>query len=127
MRVYLILFSLILMCFGCSSKEEVSEDTDNKDTLTLAIGGEPENGFDPTTGWGRYGSPLFQSTLLTYDKDLEISYDLATDYQVSENGKAWTVSLREDAKFSDGESLTADDVIFTVDTAKQSQSIVDQY
>ncbi|MEM6839306.1 MAG: hypothetical protein AAF609_20985 [Cyanobacteria bacterium P01_C01_bin.120] len=46
----------------------------------LAIGGESEEGYDPTLGWGRYGSPLFQSTLLKRDADLNIVNDLATDY-----------------------------------------------
>ena len=31
--------------------------SERSDSLVLAIAGEPENGFDPTTGWGRYGSP----------------------------------------------------------------------
>lgn len=38
-----------------------------RDELILAIGGESEDGYDPTLGWGRYGSPLFQSTLLRRD------------------------------------------------------------
>ena len=29
--------------------------------LTLAVKGEPDDGYDPTLGWGRYGNPLFQS------------------------------------------------------------------
>ena len=43
----------------------------------LAFGSEPETGFDPITGWGRYGSPLFQSTLLKRDDKLNIVNDLA--------------------------------------------------
>ena len=50
-----------------------------KDTLTLAVKGEPDDGYDPTLGWGRYGSPLFQSTLLKRDENLNIVNDLATD------------------------------------------------
>ncbi len=38
--------------------------------LVLAIGGEPDGGFDPIMGWGHYGNPLFQSTLLRYDAGL---------------------------------------------------------
>lgn len=38
----------------------------------LAIGGEPDEGFDPTLGWGDYGHPLFQSTLLRLDPDLQV-------------------------------------------------------
>ena len=47
--------------------------------LVLAVGGEPEGGFDPIMGWGRYGNPLFQASLLKLDADLNIVGDLATD------------------------------------------------
>lgn len=75
---------------------------EDKDELVLAIGGEPNEGFDPTTGWGSYGSPIFQSTLLIYDQDFNIEYDLATDYQVSGDGLEYIIQLREDVLFSDG-------------------------
>lgn len=120
---------------GCSSSNsssidgattsEVSEESGGKDSLVLAIGSEPEEGFDPTTGWGRYGSPLFQSTLLTLDRDFNVHYDLAVEYDISKDGLEWTVKIRDDVKFSDGEQLTADDVIFTFETAKYNHSIVD--
>ena len=120
---------------GCSSSSsssidgaatsEVSEESGGKDSLVLALGSEPEEGFDPTTGWGRYGSPLFQSTLLTLDRDFNVHHDLAVEYDVSKDGLEWTVKIRDDVKFSDGEQLTADDVIFTFETAKYNHSIVD--
>lgn len=94
-------------------------------TLTLAIGGEPDDGFDPTLGWGRYGSPLFQSTLLARDDDLEVVPDLATDYTVSDDGRTWTVTLRDDATFSDGEPVTAHDVAYTFDTAARRGGLTD--
>ena len=45
--------------------------------LVLAIKGEPEQGFDPISGWGRYGNPLFQSTLLKRNEKLDLEGDLA--------------------------------------------------
>lgn len=93
--------------------------------LRLAIGGEPEDGFDPTLGWGRYGSPLFQSTLLTRDADLEVVPELATGWSVSEDGLVWTVDLRTDAVFTDGEPVTADDVAYTFTTASESGGLTD--
>ncbi|WP_458125535.1 ABC transporter substrate-binding protein [Paenibacillus sp. Z3-2] len=99
--------------------------TPTKDELVLAVGTEPEGGFDPTTGWGQYGSPLFQSTLLKRDAKLQLVNDLATTYSVSEDGLEWTVTLRDDVKFSDGEPLTAEDVEFTFDTAAKSGSVID--
>jgi len=112
---------------GCTQSIEgnLDDDRGHKEELILAIGGEPEDGFDPTIGWGRYGSPLFQSTLLTRDNDLKIVNDLAANYEISDNGLEWTVELREDVKFSDGIPLTAADVEYTFNTAAKSGSVID--
>lgn len=122
--------AISIILSGCSQKDAGKTDDKNKeerpkDEIVLAFGSEPDTGFDPTTGWGRYGSPLFQSTLLKRDNALNIVNDLATSHEVSEDGKVWTVELRDDAKFSDGEPLTASDVKFTFDTAIDNGSVVD--
>ena len=117
-----------LLLGGCSSKQaenSQSEEKEAKKELVLALGSEPEGGFDPINGWGRYGSPLFQSTLLKRDQDMNIINDLATGYEVSEDGLTWTVSIREDAKFSDGQPLTSEDVVFTFEKLMESSSTVD--
>lgn len=93
--------------------------------LVLAIGGEPEDGYDPTLGWGQYGSPLFQSTLLARDENLDVVPDLATDWSVSEDGLVWTVDIRTDARFTDGEPVTAADVAYTFTTASRSGGLTD--
>lgn len=117
-----------LLLGGCSSKQaenSQSEVKEAKKELVLALGSEPEGGFDPINGWGRYGSPLFQSTLLKRDQDMNIINDLATGYEVSEDGLTWTVNIREDAKFSDGQPLTSEDVVFTFEKLMESSSTVD--
>lgn len=119
----LLLTTVLAGCSGNSATQGKTERA--KDELVLAIGGEPDDGFDPTTGWGRYGSPLFQSTLLTRDNDLKIINDLATDYTISADGLTWTFLIRKDVKFSDGTPLTAADVVFTYETAAKSGSVVD--
>lgn len=106
---------------GSASEQADAEVTE----LTLGIGGESEEGFDPTLGWGRYGSPLFQSTLLRRTPDLAIDYDLATAYDVSDDGLTWTVDLRTDATFSDGERVTAEDVAYTFNTAAKQGGLTD--
>ena len=94
-------------------------------SLVLAVGGEPDGGFDPIMGWGHYGNPLFQSTLLRYDADLELVGDLATDWSLSEDRRVWRITLREDAMFSDGTPLTAEDVAFTYSTASTAGGLAD--
>lgn len=129
-----LLALFIVLITGCSSPTNNTAENnagdnaaaqETKNELVLAFASEPEAGFDPITGWGRYGSPLFQSTLLKRDDDLNIAGDLATDYAVSADGKVWTVHLRDDVKFADGERLTAEDVKFTFEKALQSASVVD--
>ncbi len=113
---------------GCAASKPAASETEKlvaKEELVLACGGEPtDGGFDPTQGWGRYGSPLFQSTLLARNDKLEIVNDLATGYTVSDDGLTYTVKLRP-ASFSDGTDVTADDVVFTYETAGKSGSVVD--
>lgn len=112
---------------ACSNNNDTGakEESTKKDELVLAIGGETDEGFDPTTGWGLYGSPLFQSTLLTYDQSFNIEMDLAIDYDVSDDGLIYSVDLRDDVVFSDEVELTASDVVFTFETAKNSGSVID--
>ena len=89
---------------------------------------EPAAGFNPAYGWGageHVHEPLIQSTLTVTNPDLTIGYDLATDYSVSEDGLIWTVTIRDDVSFTDGEPLTADDVAFTYNTVKDASSVSD--
>ena len=94
-------------------------------TLLLAIGGEPDTGFDPIIGWGRYGNPLFQATLLRRNGDLALEGDLATFWELSDDQLVWRVTLRDDARFSDGTPLTAEDVAFTFNTARDAGGLAD--
>lgn len=93
--------------------------------LLLAVGGEPDGGFDPIMGWGRYGNPLFQATLLKHDADLNLVGDLATGWTLSDDRLTWTIDIRSDAKFSDGTPLTAEDVAFTYNTARDAGGLAD--
>ena len=130
------------MVIGCGSKEEATstpaasteeaaeQTVETKDSVIVAMGhgSEPEAGFDPAYGWGageHVHEPLIQSTLTVTTTDLEIAYDLATDVSVSEDGMVWTVTIRDDVKFTDGESLTASDVAFTYNTVKATSSVND--
>ena len=88
-----------------------------------AHGEEPEFGFDPMHGWGYHDSgtePLIQSTILKRDKDNNFVNDLATDYSISDDFTEYTVTIRDDVKFTDGSKLTANDVAFSYNKAKEN-------
>lgn len=66
-------------------------------------------------------SNLIFSSLLKYDKDSKLVNDLAEDYQISEDKKTYTVKVRSDAKWHDGNPLTAKDVFFTFKLIQDSK------
>lgn len=63
---------------------------------------------------------LIYSGLMTYDKDGKIINDLVKSYQISDNGKDYTFQLKDDLYWQDGIPLTADDVIYTIETIQNS-------
>ena len=117
------LLAILLVCalLICAA---YAEENAAKDSVVIAIGTEPET-LDPTQGWGHGNAPIVQSTLVRYTSELSFENDLATGYTLSEDGLAWTFTIREDAYFTDGEQLTASDVAFTLETAKQAMGSVD--
>lgn len=132
------------LLFGCQGSPDTAASTESSevdtnsvevteaagDSVIIAMGttSEPESGFDPAYGWGageHVHEPLIQSTLTVTETDLTIGYDLATGYTVSEDGLTWTVTIRDDVKFTDGEPLDASDVAFTYNTVKAASSVND--
>lgn len=71
--------------------------------------------YAPLSDIDRDISELVFSSLMTYDTDGNIVPDLIKDYNVEEGGKTIDFSIKENAKWSDGQPLTIDDVIFTID------------
>jgi len=115
---------ILLSLAGCGKTEAETAAPESRDSVIIAIGTEPET-LDPTQGWGHGNAPIVQSTLVRYTADLTFEHDLAVDYKLDETGLIWTFTLRDDAYFTDGEKVTAEDVVFTLETAKAAQGSVD--
>lgn len=86
---------------------------------------EPAAGFDPFVSWGcgeHVHEPLIQSTLLKTTADMGFENDLATAYECSDDGLTWTFTIRTDAKFTNGNALTAHDVAYTINGVAASEA-----
>lgn len=57
---------------------------------------------------------LIFSGLTQYNSKGEIVPDLAEKYNIGDNGKTYEFFLKKDLKWHDGQPLTADDIIFTI-------------
>ena len=51
--------------------------------------------------------------LVTLDEHNQPTPDLATEWEMSEDGRTWTFTIRKGVKFSNGTSLTVDDIIYS--------------
>ena len=84
-------------------------------TLAAAWAQEPVN-LDPH-GTSAYSSYQVLNNVLDmlveFDEDQNLSPALAHDWESSDDGLVWTFHLRDDAYFSNGRQMTADDVVYT--------------
>jgi ABC-type transport system substrate-binding protein len=72
--------------------------------------------YAPSSDIGRDLTELIFAGLLKYDSEGKLLPDLAKEYKILEEGKVYEFYLKENLFWQDGVPLTADDIIFTVDT-----------
>ena len=109
--------TIFVACGEKSSKPNIKE----RDELVIAVGSLFDSGqFDPKQKYGSHQQHrLTHNSLLKYDSDLNLIGDLAGDYEISKDGMSWTFTIKPDIKFSNGETVTAEDVVFTYDMLKK--------
>lgn len=76
--------------------------------------------YAPTNDVDRDLVELIFSGLVKYDAKAGIVPDLAQDWTISKDGLVYEFYLRKDVFWHDGKKLTADDIIFTVETIQNS-------
>jgi len=59
-------------------------------------------------------SELVYSGLFSYDAEGKLEKRLLDDYAISEDGKLYTLTLKQGIKWHDGEELTTEDVLYTI-------------
>ena len=134
----MIILGLILAACGASQGSPSAGASEPVDGSTPPSGGGTATGGTVRIGWG--GSPdslnpgngvLAESyTLypLMYDVPIDITSDgeyvpeLASAWDVSDDGLTWTLTIVEDATFHDGEPLTAEDVAYSLQLYKDTEA-----
>ncbi|MQA10294.1 MAG: ABC transporter substrate-binding protein [Pseudonocardiaceae bacterium] len=75
--------------------------------------------FQSSTGVGR----VAYDYLTRYSaKDQEPVPGLATDWKTSKDGLTWTFTIRDNAKWSDGKPLTAEDIAYTYNLIRHNET-----
>ena len=81
-------------------------------------GGESTNPrqYDPHTTYGSGDKRVF-SGLVSFDPQLNLTPDVAESWDVSNNSTTYTFHLRENAKFHNGRTVTAQDFVYSLERA----------
>lgn len=108
-----IVLSLILTFCACNNSS-VSEDLN----MNICIAGEPET-IDPALNSVIDGAIMLNHMfegLMKWEDDgngnAQITYGQAESYTVSDDGTVYTFTLRDNAKWSDGKAVSAQDFVY---------------
>jgi peptide/nickel transport system substrate-binding protein len=118
-----VLAAVLALAVAALASEPSPSAAGDKTVLKIGWTVEPDT-LNPFIGWQNQDYEIWSinySFLFGFGVSDEPTLDLAAEFPTKENGglsedgKVWTIKIRPDLKWSDGEPLTADDVAFTYD------------
>lgn len=127
-KILALMLALSIMLVGCTEEGKSNENVEesksgiNSEYINLTMI-KPETinpllNKDKSVG---YIMNLIYDGLFTIDQNYNIVPQLAKEYSVSSDGKTINIKLK-DAKWHNGNSVTADDVKFSVELIQKNQS-----
>ncbi len=136
------LFMLTALLFSCSGQDgnyaqyggSFFMPPPDVDTLVLYDINDPPT-LDPARSWGTFDGLLVSqifSNLVRFNQKAEIEPDLALRWEMSDGARCYTFFLNPQAKFSNGRSVTAEDVRYSFervldkDTASSSRWVLER-
>jgi peptide/nickel transport system substrate-binding protein len=108
---------------GAQSASAAASSNLTGGTVRIGIGGSPDS-LNPGNGLLSEAYDLYE---LVYDTPIAVTVDgsfvpeLATAWEPSADGLTWTMTIRDDAVFHDGEPVTAEDVAFSIQLYKDTE------
>ncbi|HLR35086.1 MAG TPA: peptide ABC transporter substrate-binding protein [Tissierellales bacterium] len=141
-KLVLVLFLIITLLFtmtGCNEELNKANTVSKKDEKAV----EKEKEYEPVEGGElvlpltvlstlnplisenisyHYFSKLIFEGMFELDEKFNIENILAEDYSIKNGGKVVDIKLRDDVYWHDGEKLTSEDVLFTINTIKHADN-----
>ena len=123
---WLLLIGFLVMMAGVQLmwyRDSFTTIVPNKNTIYVEGALGPVETLNPlfaTTSAEQSLVKLIFSQPMDYDTTGNLGYDLLTDLNIDEAETTYTLTLRKDAKWHDGEPVTADDLLFTINLLKDS-------
>lgn len=120
-NILVVLLVLIVAIAGCNKKEEVKEADTAKENRLVYASEEEFEGLNPILEETNLDALLFRG-LMRFDENNKVVTDIADSFDMSEDQLSYTFTLKEGITFHDGEELTADDVVFTIESIMDDQT-----
>jgi peptide/nickel transport system substrate-binding protein len=113
-----------VLLLGACATGGTSDGTSGSE-LTI-VSTEPSTGFDPATAVTQASlrvMELMYDTLIDYDQDNNLIPMIAESWTLSDDDLTYDFVIRDNAKFSDGSAITADDVQYSIERAAASEAL----
>lgn len=136
--VMMCFFLMVMTLAGCSEIEEQSvvkeeyvetvQETEEKEEMVVAVSKEEttQGGVFGNVLMNRskfWGSLVFQGLLIADENINNVRKDLCEEYSISSDGKTYTFVLKSNLYWHDGERLTAEDLVWTIETCLRSKEV----
>ena len=112
--ISLVLILLTAFASGCAGTK--SDAGENLKEIRFSLPASPST-MDPQMVTDAYSAAAidpYTAELYRYNSEGEIVPDLAESYEMSEDGLNWTFHLADGIKWSNGDPITADDFVFSM-------------
>lgn len=116
-----------LVLLPACNKDDATPKKSSVETLNVCVGPDPDT-IDPALNSSVDGATLIIHAfegLMTLDKDGTPIYGQAKSHTLSEDGKTYTFTLRDDLKWSDGTALKAEDFVYSWNRAVSPTTAAD--
>ena len=114
-------------CTGEASPAEPAGAPDADASLTIGLVLEPTNLDIRHTSGAALEQALIENVyegLVARSEDGSVEPALASEWQVSDDGRTYTFALQQGVTFHDGSALTADDVVASLDETRSDDSTI---
>ena len=137
-RPYVVLIMLLILhCFALTGCQKTKTETASQvqesslkggDELVFAVNVDSSvsEAFLECVWMNRskfWGGLVFQGLLIADESINNVENDLCEEYTVSPDGKTYVFTLKDDAYWHDGEKLTTEDVVFSIETGLKALEV----
>ena len=70
---------------------------------------------------------MYRSLVIANPTETAWEADMAESYTISDDGMTYTFVLQDGLKWSDGEALTADDIVWNIETALKAAQVASAF